>query len=212
MPGSLTSSELVALFQVIFTDLALAADNAIVIGMAAARLPLSLRHRAIVLGIIGATVMRILFASFVVQLLDIVGLLLAGGVLLLWVSWKLWREIGERELAGEAVLAGGYVPVRQDKSFRQAVSQIVVADISMSLDNVLAVAGAAREHTWVLVVGLAVSIVLMGSAATFVARLLTRHSWIAYLGLLVIVLVSIEMIAEGADEVLRLAYWSAAGS
>jgi YjbE family integral membrane protein len=197
------TAELVALAQVMLTDLALAADNAIVIGMVAAQLPSSLRRRAIMLGIVGATVMRILFASFVVQLLEIVGLLLAGGILLLWVSWKLWRELGQKELAGEAVLAGRCVPDQDGKSFREAVSQIVIADVSMSLDNVLAVAGAAREHTWVLVVGLAVSILLMGTAATCVARLLTRHSWIAYLGLLVIVLVSVDMIADGVNEVLR---------
>lgn len=201
----LTTAELVALVQVILTDLALAADNAIVIGMAAAQLPSPLRRRAIMLGIVGATVMRIVFASFVVQLLEIVGLLLAGGILLLWVSWKLWRELGHKELAGEAVLGGKPVPVQNGKSFREAVSQIVIADVSMSLDNVLAVAGAAREHPWVLVAGLAVSIVLMGSAATCVARLLTRHSWIAYLGLMVIVIVSVDMIAEGVNELLHAA-------
>ena len=199
----LSASELVALVQVILTDLALAADNAIVIGMAAAQLPPLQRRRAIVLGIVGATLMRVVFALFVVQLLQIVGLLLAGGILLLWVSWKLWRELTHRELAGEAVLEGRNVSVQNGKSFREAVTQIVVADISMSLDNVLAVAGAAREHVWVLVTGLVVSIALMGSAATFVARLLTRYSWIAYLGLFVILVVSLDMIREGTLELMQ---------
>jgi len=200
----LSRAELVALVQVILTDLALAADNAIVIGMAAAQLAARQRRQAIILGIVGATLMRVLFALFVVQLLQIVGLLLAGGVLLLWVSWKLWRELTSRELAGEAVLAGINVPVQNGKSFRQAVTQIVVADISMSLDNVLAVAGAAREHTWVLVTGLVVSIALMGSAATLVARLLTRYSWIAYLGLFVILMVSVDMIRDGVLELMQV--------
>lgn len=204
MPDFLSTAELIALVQVILTDLTLAADNAIVIGMAAARLSPVLRRRAIMLGIVGATVMRVLFALFVVQLLQVVGLLLAGGILLLWVSWKLWRELMRRELAGEAVLAGAQVPVQNGKSFREAVTQIVVADISMSLDNVLAVAGAAREHTWVLVTGLVVSIALMGAAATFVARLLMRHAWIAWIGLGVILLVSLDMIREGTMELMQV--------
>src|SRR5690606_8309012 len=114
-------------------------------------LPHVQRRRAILIGIVAATVLRIVFALFVVQLLQIVGLLLAGGILLLWVSWKLWRELTHKEEAGEAVLEGVDVPVQQPKSFRDAVMQIIIADVSMSLDNVLAVAGAAREHTWVLI-------------------------------------------------------------
>lgn len=197
-------SEWVALGTVILTDIALAADNAIVVGMAAAGLPPEQRRRAIIFGIVGATVLRVIFALFVVQLLQIVGLLLAGGILLLWVSWKLWRELRyhNREDAGEAALEGKDVPAQQPKSFRDAAMQIIVADVSMSLDNVLAVAGAAREHTWVLIVGLVFSVALMGLAATWVARLLNRHHWIAYLGLFVILYVSLRMIWDGAHEVL----------
>lgn len=200
---SIPVSAWVALGTVILTDVALAADNAIVVGMAAAGLPAAQRRRAILIGIVGATVLRVVFALFVVQLLQIVGLLLAGGILLLWVSWKLWREIrdGKSEDAGEAVLEGKDVPGQAPKSFRDAVMQIIIADVSMSLDNVLAVAGAAREHTWVLIVGLVFSVALMGAAATYVARLLSRHHWIAYLGLLVILFVSLRMIWDGALEV-----------
>ncbi len=200
--ASITLAEWAALGTVILTDLALAADNAIVVGMAAAGLPHAQRRRAILIGIVAATVLRIVFALFVVQLLQIVGLLLAGGILLLWVSWKLWRELTHKEEAGEAVLEGVDVPVQQPKSFRDAVMQIIIADVSMSLDNVLAVAGAAREHTWVLIIGLALSVALMGAAATFIARVLTRHQWIAYLGLLVILYVAIRMIWDGGLEVL----------
>ncbi|HEX7047732.1 MAG TPA: YjbE family putative metal transport protein [Gammaproteobacteria bacterium] len=197
-------SEWVALGTVILTDIALAADNAIVVGMAAAGLPPAQRRRAIIFGIVGATVLRVIFALFVVQLLQIVGLLLAGGILLLWVSWKLWRELrqGAREDAGEAVLEGKDVPGQEPKTFRDAATQIIIADVSMSLDNVLAVAGAAREHTWVLIVGLVFSVALMGAAATYVARMLSRHQWIAYLGLLVILYVSLRMIWDGAHEIL----------
>jgi len=200
----ISPAELIALGTVILTDLALAADNAIVVGMAAAGLPRDQRPRAIVIGIVGATAMRVVFALFVVQLLQIVGLLLAGGILLLWVSWKLWREITHKEEAGEAVLEGEDVPVQKPKSFRDAVTQIIIADISMSLDNVLAVAGAARDHWWVLIVGLVLSVALMGAAATWIARLLTRHSWIAYLGLFVILYVALKMIWDGGLEILAL--------
>jgi YjbE family integral membrane protein len=205
------SPEVVAFLMVIGIDLALAGDNAIVIGLAAAGLPKEQRNKAILLGVIAATVLRILFALVTTQLLQIVGLLLAGGILLLWVCWKMWRELrsghGEEAAAEEALsdqdlnhdgtIAGG----APRKTFSQAAWQIVIADLSMSLDNVLAVAGAAREHPYVLVFGLVLSIALMGLAASFIARLLQRHRWIAYVGLAVILYVSIEMIYRGAVEV-----------
>jgi YjbE family integral membrane protein len=190
-----------ALIQVIMIDLVLAGDNAVVIGLAAAGLLPEQRSRAILVGIAAATVLRIAFASIAVELLEIVGLLLAGGILLLWVCWKMWRELrspGHKEVA--AVLSTGGGQVRR-KKFAQAAWQIVIADISMSLDNVLAVAGAARDHPAALVFGLALSIVLMGVAATFIARLLNRHRWIAYLGLAIILYVSLDMIWRGALEV-----------
>ena len=200
-----------ALLAVIGIDLVLAGDNAIVIGLAAAGLAKEQRARAILIGIIAATVMRIGFAMLTTQLLQIVGLLLAGGILLLWVCWKMWRELhhnqaddqrAEEALAGEDLnddgeIAGG----APRKTFAQAATQIVIADVSMSLDNVLAVAGAARDHTSVLIIGLILSIALMGLAASFIARLLNRHRWIAYVGLLIILFVSIKMIWEGFHEV-----------
>lgn len=203
MMPSLSTADLVAIAQVILTDLTLAADNAIVIGMAAAPLAPAMRRRAIMAGIAGATLMRVVFAVFVMQLLKLIGLLLAGGMLLLWVSWKLWRELPYRELAVTAAHGVQSAPERSRKSFGNAVTQIVVADVSMSLDNVLAVAGVARDQPWILVLGLVISIALMGSAATVVAKLLMRHSWVAYLGLLVIVFVSADMIWDGARELMR---------
>lgn len=192
-------------------DLVLAGDNAIVIGLAAAGLPAKQRVRAIVVGIIVATVLRIVFAGLTTQLLQIVGLLLAGGILLLWVCWKMWRELristreeaaaaealANQDLDADGTIAGG-VP---RKSFAQAAWQIVIADVSMSLDNVLAVAGAAREHPVVLIFGLGLSIALMGAAAGLIANLLQRHRWIAYVGLAVIFYVAGAMIWKGAQEV-----------
>ena len=212
-------AELNALFQVIFVDLVLAGDNAIVVGMVASGLPAADRRRVIIMGIVAATVMRILFAVVTVQLMNVVGLVLAGGLLLLWVCWKLWREIEERRKQGAAVKVVAEVtldralgeepdtpPVsateaRPRKSVRQAIVQIVIADLSMSLDNVLAVAGIAREHTWVLVTGLVFSVAFMGLAAAYIARLLERHHWIAYIGLAVIFYVAVEMIVAGARDV-----------
>jgi YjbE family integral membrane protein len=197
-------SELTALGTVILTDLALAGDNAIVVGMAAASLPAEQRRKAIFIGILAATIMRILFALVTTQLLQIVGLLLAGGILLAWVSWKLWREIRQQaqQDEGEAVLEGKAIPEHAPKSFKAAIIQIVVADISMSLDNVLAVAGAAREHAWVLIFGLALSVVLMGVASSYVARLLIKHRWIAYVGLFVILYIALRMMWDGSMEVM----------
>jgi YjbE family integral membrane protein len=193
-----------ALAQVIAIDVALAGDNAIVVGMAAAGLPVLLRKRAIVIGIAAAAVLRIIFAIFTVQLLKIVGLLFAGGVLLLWVAWKLWREI-KHETPEEEPLPGHVDSGAPDKNFRQAVTQIIVADVSMSLDNVLAVAGASRDHEWVLIVGLALSVALMGLAANFVAKLLNRYRWIAYAGLAIILYVALTMVWHGGNELMAYA-------
>lgn len=207
MPDFPFISELTALASVVLIDVALAGDNAIVVGMAAAGLPALKRRKAILLGIMAAALLRIVFAVFTTQLLQIVGLMVAGGILLLWVSWKMWREIrscrGREEAEGEAALEDADYCVKQEKSFKEAVAQIVIADVSMSLDNVLAVAGAAMEHPYVMVLGLALSVALMGLAASFVAKLLQRHHWIAYAGLLVILVVAVKMIVEGAMQVLE---------
>ncbi len=200
-----------ALLQVIGIDLVLAGDNAIVIGLAAAGLPKEQRAKAILVGIIAATVMRIGFALITTQLLAITGLLLAGGILLLWVCWKMWRELQgghaaeveaeealtNRDLNADGTVAGGL----PRKTFAQAATQIVVADVSMSLDNVLAVAGAAKDHPTVLVIGLALSIALMGLAASWIATLLNKHRWIAYVGLAIIFYVALSMMWEGWHEV-----------
>ncbi|WP_424627029.1 TerC family protein [Bradyrhizobium sp. SYSU BS000235] len=202
----LTADVLTALFQVIIIDLVLAGDNAIVIGLAAAGLPATQRTKAILIGIGAATLLRIVFAGLTTQLLQIVGLLLAGGILLLWVCWKMWRELrastGHAEMAvAEGMPIGAETDDVPRKTLAQATWQIIVADVSMSLDNVLAVAGAAREHPWVLVFGLALSIAMMGVAASFIARLLQNHRWIAYVGLAVILYVAGDMIYRGMLEV-----------
>jgi YjbE family integral membrane protein len=207
----ITADVVTAFFQVIFIDLVLAGDNAIVIGLAAAGLPADQRARAILVGIIAATVLRIIFAGATTQLLQIVGLLVAGGILLLWVCWKMWRELrvshveladAQEALADFDINADGTISARAPrKTFAQAATQIVIADVSMSLDNVLAVAGAAREHPMVLVFGLALSIALMGFAASLIARILHKHRWIAYLGLAIILYVAVEMIWRGSHEV-----------
>ena len=210
MAGLLTSEAIAAFFQVIMIDLVLAGDNAIVIGLAAAGLPHEQRTKAILIGIGAATALRIVFAGITTQLLRLVGLLLAGGFLLLWVCWKMWRELrapveqgqeAAEALTGYDINANGTIAAHiPRKTFVQAAGQIIVADVSMSLDNVLAVAGAAREHPVVLIFGLALSIGLMGVAASFIARLLQNHRWIAYVGLAVIVYVALEMIYRGAQE------------
>lgn len=202
-----TSDGLAALLQVIAIDLVLAGDNAIVIGLAAAGLPAKDRNRAILIGIIAATILRIGFAVITQQLLGITGLLLAGGILLLWVCWRMWRELrathsgqpGVSLCGGPETIQAGSAATR--KSFVQAALQIVVADISMSLDNVLAVAGASLDHPTVLIIGLVLSIALMGLAATFVAKLLSRYRWIAYVGLLIILYVALELMVRGSIEV-----------
>lgn len=203
---------LAAFLQVIMIDLVLAGDNAIVIGMAAAGLPPVLRRKAILIGILAATVLRIVFALATTWLMQIVGLILIGGILLLWVCWKMYRELvttekeiheAEEALTGEDLNANGIVGAKTGgKTLREAVIQIIIADVSMSLDNVLAVAGAARDHLWALIFGLGLSVVLMGAASAVIAKLLNRFKWIAWVGFLIIVFVAIRMIYEGADEVL----------
>ena len=216
-----TPESLAAFGQVIMIDLVLAGDNAIVIGLAAAGLPREQRGKAILIGIIAATVLRIIFAGLTTQLLQIVGLLLAGGILLLWVCWKMWRELrtshaeevdatealDNQDYSRDGTVAGG----APRKTFAQAAWQIVIADVSMSLDNVLAVAGAAREHPVVLIFGLGLSIALMGIAASFIAKLLQRHRWIAYVGLAVILYVALEMIYRGSLEVWPVVSEASAG-
>ncbi|MBN9433769.1 MAG: TerC family protein [Bosea sp.] len=201
-------AELIALATVVLIDLVLAGDNAIVVGMAAAGLPPDMRRKAIIIGIGAAAALRIMFAFFATKLLGVIGLTLAGGILLLWVCWKLWREIraGHHLETEEAHAALEDTPAATGtKTLGQALSQIVIADVSMSLDNVLAVAGTARDHTWVLIVGLVLSVALMGVAANFVARIMKRAPWIAYVGLLVIAWVAARMIFDGGLEMFHFA-------
>ena len=187
--------EFIALLQVLLIDLVLAGDNAIVVGLAVNGLPPHQRQRAILFGVAAATLLRIGFALVTLQLLAIVGLLLAGGLLLLWVCWRMFRELRQSKVDhADATTA--------PKSMRAAMFQIVLADLSMSLDNVLAVAGAAREHPWVLVLGLAISVVLMGAAASLVARLLERYRWLGWIGLAIVLYIACKMIWEGSHEVI----------
>ena len=175
---------------------------AIIVGLAASRVAPEIRSRVIFWGMVGAVVLRIAFAAVTVQLLAIVGLTLAGGILLLWVCWKMYRELsrGPRDQAVTAGNAGAKAP-RTSMGFRAAVAQIIVADLSMSLDNVLAVAGAAKDHLAVLVIGLALSVLLMAVAANFIAKILVRHAWISWLGLAIVLYVALEMIWRGVFEV-----------
>ncbi|MDB6453102.1 TerC family protein [Falsirhodobacter sp. 20TX0035] len=209
MTESFLTTEFYALMQVLFIDVVLAGDNAVVVGMAAAGVDPEIRKRVIFWGIAGAVVLRILFALVAVQLLAIVGLTLAGGLLLLWVCWKMYREIRESgsESEAEAIEKAARGP---KKTFWQAMVQIIIADVSMSLDNVLAVAGAARDHVEVLVIGLLISVVLMGAAATLVARLLHKYRFIAWIGLVVILFVALRMIYEGGEQVACAGYLPAA--
>jgi len=190
---------LAAFGQVLMIDIMLAGDNAIVVGALAAGLPAHQRKRVILIGIIAALVLRIIFALAVTQLMQIVGLIFAGGLLLLWVSWKMYRELRPASGGGSPEIEGdehsGLAPA---KSFASAAWAVAVADVSMSLDNVLAVAGAAREHPGILVIGLLLSVALMGIAANFIARYIERYRWIAYIGLAVILYVAVKMIYDGA--------------
>ncbi len=183
------------LLQVLLIDLVLAGDNAVVIGLAVNGLPPGQRRTAIWAGIAGATVIRIAFALVAVKMLALIGLTLAGGILLLWVVWKSARELKAGQDSHETVQASGRL--------RTAISRIIVADLSMSLDNVLAVAGAAHAHPAVLALGLVVSVALMGVAASLVARLLTRFRWLAWVGLAIVLYVSLEMIWQGSFQVLH---------
>jgi YjbE family integral membrane protein len=203
-------SQLAALGQVIAIDLVLAGDNAIVVGMAAAGVPLEQRRKVIFWGIGAAIVLRIFFALITTQLLAIIGLTLAGGVLLLWVCWKMFRELrshGKDEVAPDEALEAGPADAAHTKTFGAAVWQILVADVSMSLDNVLAVAGAAKDHPTILIIGLLLSVVLMGAAANMVAHLLHKYRWIGWIGLLIITYVAADMIWRGSQEVLQHTAW-----
>ena len=195
---------LLPLINVIVIDVVLAGDNAIIVGLAASRVKEELRAKVIMWGIVGAVVLRIVFAVLATQLLAIVGLLLAGGLLLLWVCWKMYWELthkGEKRVGSHGLATRTGQPVERRMSFRAAVTQIVVADVSMSLDNVLAVAGAAKGSTSVLVIGLAIGILLMAVAANFIADLLARYPWIAWIGLLVILYVALDMVFDGSREI-----------
>ena len=194
-PGALA-----AFVQVLMIDLVLAGDNAIVVGALAAGLPPEQRRKVIMLGVLAALVLRVAFALLVTQLLQIVGLILAGGLLLLWVAWRMWRELRHPEECSpgsEEIVGDEHSGLRPAKSFAAAAWAVAIADISMSLDNVLAVAGAAREHPGILIVGLVFAVALMGIAANFIARYIERYRWIAYIGMAVIVWVSFKMIYDG---------------
>jgi YjbE family integral membrane protein len=200
-----------AFLQVVLIDVSLAGDNAIAVGLAAAGLAKEQRRKAIFYGLVGAVIMRIGFALIAVQMLKVIGLLLAGGVLLLWVCWKIWQDLrkghdqdmADSESALEEYESDGTSGSRpgKGKTFFSALTQIMIADVSMSLDNVLAVTGAAHEHPGVLVFGLVLSITLMGVAATWIVRLLQKHHWIGYVGLAIVLFVSLRMMWEGHRQV-----------
>jgi YjbE family integral membrane protein len=192
--------DFIALINVIVIDVVLAGDNAIIVGLAASRVSQEVRARVILWGIVGAVLLRVVFAAVATQLLAIVGLMLAGGLILLWVCWKMYREIsrkGHQSGAGHAAVSAAARPL----SFRAAVTQIVLADVSMSLDNVLAVTGAAKGSLTVLVVGLGVAVILMAVAANFIAGMLARFKWVTWIGLIIIVWVALDMIYDGSREV-----------
>ena len=192
-----------AFMQVLMIDLVLAGDNAIVVGALAAGLPAEQRKKVILIGVIAALVLRVFFALIVTQLLQVVGLILAGGVLLLWVAWKMWRELKhDGESAGSPEIEGDeHSGIPSAKSFAGAAWAVAVADVSMSLDNVLAVAGAARDHPGIMIVGLIVAVALMGLAANVIAKYIERYRWIAYVGLVVILYVAGKMMWEGWQDV-----------
>ncbi len=205
-----TPTALMALLQVLIIDVTLAGDNAIVVGALAAGLPAAQRRKVIMIGVLAALVLRVIFALAVTQLLQIVGLVLAGGLLLLWVAWKMWREMhhgtespGSPEIEGDE--GSGLRPAR---SFAGAAWAVAVADVSMSLDNVLGVASAAKDHPGIMIVGLAFAIALMGIAANIIAKCIERFRWISWVGIVVILWVALKMIYEGVIDpqvgVLRL--------
>lgn len=194
-----SADTLAALLQVVLIDLVMSGDNAIIIGMAVAGLPKQQRGKIIFWGVAGATVLRIAFAAVTTQLLQIIGLTLAGGLLLLWVAWRMYRELRSKgRPESEAAASGGKAG---PKTAGQAMLQIIVADISMSLDNVLAVAGASRDHKAVLWIGLALSVVLMAAASNVIARVLDRYHWVAWIGFLIVLYVACDMIWTGTHEV-----------
>jgi YjbE family integral membrane protein len=202
-PGLISAGALAAFFEILFIDIVLAGDNAIVVGALAAGLPAEQRKKVILIGVIAALVLRIVFALLVSQLLQIVGLILAGGILLLWVAWRMYRELRHKgeSVGSEEILGDEHSGVKPAKSFASAAWGVALADVSMSLDNVLAVAGAARDHPWVLVFGLVLSVLLMGAAANVIARYIDRYRWIAWGGLAVILWVALKMIFDGARHV-----------
>lgn len=193
----LSQGVVAAFIQVVLIDLVMSGDNAIIIGMAVAGLPAGNRTRIIFWGVVGATVLRLAFAAVTTELLEIIGLTLAGGLLLLWVAWRMYRELRSKGRS-EAAEAESHA---RPKTPRQAMLQIIAADLSMSLDNVLAVAGAARDHEAVLWIGLGLSVVLMAVASNFIARILDRHHWVAWIGFLIILYVAGDMIWDGTHEV-----------
>lgn len=206
-PGALA-----AFAQVLMIDLVLAGDNAIVVGALAAGLPPEQRKRVILIGVLAALVLRIGFALLVTQLLQIVGLILAGGLLLLWVAWRMWRELrhpADCSPGSEEIIGDEHSGLPAAKSFASAAWGVAIADVSMSLDNVLAVAGAAREHPGILIVGLVFAVALMGVAANLIARYIERYRWIAWLGLAVILWVALKMVWDGYHDVAPVLGWPA---
>ena len=203
-----------ALFQVILIDVVLAGDNAVVIGMAAANVPKAERGKVVFCGLTAAVILRVILATMTASILEIIGLMFAGGILLLWVCWRLWRDIAhykvetagaEARAEGEKSVGTALIALDGDGAMRRAIVHIVVADLSMSLDNVLAVAGAAMDHVWVLSVGLVLSVALMGIAASLIANLLQRHPWISYAGLIIVLYVALRMIWIGGAQVMHVA-------
>jgi YjbE family integral membrane protein len=202
-------ADLNALIQVIFVNVVLSGDNAVIVGMAAAGLEPKLRNKAILAGIVVATVLRIVFSVVAVEMLEIVGLLFIGGALLGWVAWKMWCELREAHLEADADHPGETHVEFPHKTFSAAMWQIIVADVSMSLDNILAVVGIARTNLPMLVVGLVMSIVLMAVASSLIAALLARYRWISYIGLALIVFVAVKMMWDGGLDVAHHFGWAA---
>jgi YjbE family integral membrane protein len=202
-PSLISASAFAAFLEILFIDIVLAGDNAIVVGALAAGLPTEQRKKVIMIGVLAALVLRIAFALLVTQLLQIVGLVLAGGILLLWVAWRMFREIRHKdESAGSDEIAGDeHSGLKPAKSFGSAAWGVALADVSMSLDNVLGVASAAKDHPGIMIVGLIFAVALMGIAANIIAKYLDRYRWIAWVGLLVILWVALKMIYEGAGHV-----------
>ncbi|MDE3116217.1 MAG: TerC family protein [Pseudomonadota bacterium] len=199
----IANPSLAALLQVILIDIVLAGDNAVVIGMAAANVPKHDRAKVVFWGLTAAVILRVILATMTASILEVIGLMFAGGILLLWVCWRLWRDIAEaRQIKASGPACPVTFAVPAHASIRRAIVQIVLADLSMSLDNVLAVAGAAMDHVWVLAVGLVLSVALMGLAASLIANLLQRHPWISYAGLIIVFYVAMRMIWFGGQEIM----------